>query len=309
MELICRASYSCLEIFNKGMISFLTTRRGKCHSLGIHMYSSEQKEALKDTLYCSVSNLFWFADMPGMTIGAKCLQCWDNFLSPPSKGRVNKFGALNNRGEGSRRMMNEARSTIRCRIEDWWEVKWSLDLWAGFKALFSSPFIWHLERTDSHGGDIGFLWWGWCAESRHVLGHNAICSTPALCDATRCCSTLWCRTVVRTDFQSILIILWPGSQFILQYRRWVRAGIDLKREILFQREINYCSLSVMHNNVMMFSAFILLKIRRISKPGMIISDKNSDLLFCRAINVEYCFIKIVLYSIIHRTLMKTSVSA
>lgn len=266
------------------------------HSLIIHTYSSEQKEALKDTLYCSISSLFWFTDMPGMTIEAKCLQCWDNFLSQPLKGRVNKFGVLNTRGEGSRRMTNEARSTIRCRIEDWWEVKWSLDLWAGFKALFSSPFIWHLERTDSHGGDIGFLWWGWCAESQHVLGHNAICSTPALYDATRCYSTLRCRTVVRTDFQSILIILWPGSQFILQYSRWVRAGIDLKREILFQREINYCTPSITHNKTHthnnVYDAFWLYTLENMHDfKVMIISDKKSDLLFCCVINMEYCFLK------------------
>lgn len=133
---------------------------------------------------------------------------------------------------GIRRMMNEAKSTIHCRmrtdgkLSDPWICEWDLKLC--FVAIHLAPREdWLTLR------DIGFLWWGWCAVSQHMLGHNAICSTSALCDGARCYSTLQCHTVVRTDFQSILIILWPGSQFILQYCRRVWIEIDLQRELLF----------------------------------------------------------------------------
>ncbi len=160
---------------------------------------------------------------------------------------------------GSHRMMNEAKSTVHCRIgtdekqSDPWICKWDLKL-CFVATHLAAQEDWLALR------DIGFLWWGWCAVSQHVLGHNAICSSPTLCDATRCYSTLWCRTVIRTDFQSILITLQPGIQFILQYCGWMWTEIDLKREILFQWEINYCLVSTTQENMLYLtiSPFMLL---------------------------------------------------
>lgn len=146
---------------------------------------------------------------------------------------------------GSHRMMNEAKSTIHCRMgtdeeqSDPWICEWDLKLCFVAIHLAAREGLTHIEGRR-------FLWWGWCAVSQHVLGHNAICSTPALCDATRCYPALQRRTAVRTDFRSILIRLWPGIQFILQYCRWVWIEIDLKRGILFPWEINYFSVSITH---------------------------------------------------------------
>lgn len=133
---------------------------------------------------------------------------------------------------------------------EWWiigwevvlSIEWSLYLGMGFKVLscsLSSPDEWprisHWGTVDSCDG-VDVLYHNMCCK------HNAICSTSTLCDATRCYSTLECRSVATTDFQSMVIILWPGIQFVLQYCRWVWAEIDLKREILSQWEMNcYCS--------------------------------------------------------------------
>ena len=142
--------------------------------------------------------------------------------------------------------MNEAKFALRCRMRpdekltDPRICEWDLQLC--FVAAHPAPREDRLTLRD-----IAFLWWGWCAVSQHVPRHNAICSTPALCDAARCSSTLQCRTVVRTDFQSILIILWPGIQFKLQYRWWVWTEIDPKVEILLLRDINYWLVTITYN--------------------------------------------------------------
>lgn len=112
------------------------------------------------------------------------------------------------------RMMNEAQSTIHCgtwtdeKLTDPWICEQDLELY--FVAIHLAP--WEDRFTLR---DIGFLWWAWCDALQHVLGHNAICSTPAHCDAARCYFTLECHAVVRIDFQFILITLWPGTQMIL----------------------------------------------------------------------------------------------
>lgn len=107
------------------------------------------------------------------------------------KEKVNKFTAQIQKHErrGLHRMMNEAKSILHCRMRtdekltDPRICEWDLKLC--FVAIHLAPREdWLTLR------DIAFLWWGWCAVSQHVLGHNAICSTPAPFDAARCYSTL-----------------------------------------------------------------------------------------------------------------------
>lgn len=90
-----------------------------------------------------------------------------------------------------------------------------MDLWEEF---FFVAIRLALEGLAPRG--TGFLWWGWCAVSQHVLGHNAICSTPTHRNATRCCSTLWWHVVVRFSIYLCYCAAWEPNLYCCIIGRW-----------------------------------------------------------------------------------------
>lgn len=112
--------------------------------------------------------------------------------------------------------------------EGWWEVNWSQDLWVGFGALVLRPLIRHLERTDARWGtsysydEVDVLYHNMCWNIMLFVPHQHSAMRQ---DVTPLSSAM---LLLGRIFQSILIILWPGIQFMLQYCRWVWTGIDLK---------------------------------------------------------------------------------
>lgn len=125
---------------------------------------------------------------------------------------------------------------------------WSQDLEVGFQSR-----VWQLvtrllaRRTHSP-------WWARCGISQHVPRHNAAFSTPALFfffftakpqDVPLLCGS---ALLSSTTSQSMLIMLWPGIQFvpvILCGGLW--AELIWSGKSSGRREINYCSLSKAHN--------------------------------------------------------------
>lgn len=151
-----------------------------------------QRRHSKDTSYCFFPSVTSYDSQARLVLQVKqMLPALGQFPLSTLKEKVNIFRAQipNVRRESLHRMMNEAESTLCHRmgidekLTDPWICGWDLKLC--FVVIRQALWENWLTRRD-----VGFLWWGWCAVSQHVLGHNAICSTPALCVAARCYSTL-----------------------------------------------------------------------------------------------------------------------
>lgn len=168
---------------------------------------SLQRTHLKVLTSSPIRDLLWFTSTTGIKREANVTT--NTWTTSTLKESVNKSPMLSRRGKPSREWWME-------QDEEPWGVNWSLDLWVGLKSsVGASP-----DELTALGGGGRFLQWGWCSVSQLVLQHNAICSTPALCDVARCYSPFECSAVVRADFQFIVIMLWPGTRFILQSCGW-----------------------------------------------------------------------------------------
>lgn len=171
-------------------------------------------------------------------------------LASPVGQSVNGPGSGSHReGGDSHRMMNEVRliSHSQCSAQrrpklycDPWIWKW--DCKAASDSL--SPGSWWQRHTCHDEPDVA------CRDMFHDImplvphQHFAFFSaTPQ--DVPQPCG---CARFSPTTFQSILIILWPGIQFVpatLCCNLW--AELIWRGKSSARREINYCSLSKAHN--------------------------------------------------------------
>lgn len=185
------------------------TQRGEWHLLIIHMHPTPKKEALEDTCLILLSvtshmihRYAWYNKAERMPpVGRSALPTIINMVKIPAQSGTIKEERLSQSEEGM-----------------WLGLIWRLQRSPGF----GSRFAWLYERTrlavrDSYdAADAPYH--NMCCK------HNAICSTPT---PARCRFTLERGWAVGTDFRFVIIILWPGIQFILQYCWWAWAEIDL----------------------------------------------------------------------------------
>lgn len=136
--------------------------------------------------------------------------CLLDSLRPPVDQSVNRPRTGTHRERGDlHRMMNEARPVSQCSAGRRWKLYcdpwiWKWDSKAEFDRLSSGSW-----RGHTHHDELDAPYRNMCRDIMLLVPHQHFSAMPQ--DVSVLCGS---ALFFRTNFQSILIILWPGIQFV-----------------------------------------------------------------------------------------------